>query len=103
MREDYIAELDPYARLLPNRLRVRYRLNYMDATAALAAVTKPAELGGRPFEPGVAERLVDNLRQRVEAIFDKASKKAVADVEAAMADVTAAQGRVTAANGDTAV
>lgn len=66
MREDYIAELDPYARLLPNRLRVRYRLNYMDATAALAAVTKPAELGGRPFEPGVAERLVDNLRQRVE-------------------------------------
>jgi len=63
MREDYIAELDSYARLLPNRIRVRYRLRYMDAVAALEAVKMPAELGGRPFEPGVAENLVNNLRQ----------------------------------------
>jgi len=63
MREDYIAELDSYARLLPHRIRVRYRLRYMDAAAALEAVKSPAELGGRPFEPGVAENLVNNLRQ----------------------------------------
>ena len=63
MREDYIAELDPYARLLPNRIRARYRMQYMGQAAALEAVTKPAELGGRPFEPGVAENLVNNLRE----------------------------------------
>ena len=63
MREDYIAELDPYTRLLPNRLRVRYRLQYMDAAAALEAVKQPAALARRPFEPGVAETLVNNLRQ----------------------------------------
>jgi WD40 repeat protein len=63
LREDYIAELDPYARLLPNRLRVRYRLKYMDAEAALEAVKQPVALAKRPFEPGVAENLVNNLRQ----------------------------------------
>lgn len=63
LREDYIAELDPYLRLLPNRGRVRYRLTYMDAAAALAAVQQPAALAGRPFALGVAENLVNNLRQ----------------------------------------
>jgi WD40 repeat protein len=63
MREDYIAELDPYVRLLPNRIRVRYRMQYMGHAAALEAVTKPAALEGRPFAPGVAENLVNNLRQ----------------------------------------
>ncbi|HHW86568.1 MAG TPA: hypothetical protein GX400_10200 [Chloroflexi bacterium] len=63
LREDYIAELDPYLRLLPNRGRVRYRLTYMDAAAALEAVQQPAALAGRPFAPGVAENLVNNLRQ----------------------------------------
>jgi WD40 repeat protein len=63
MREDYIAEVDPYARLLPNRIRVRYRMQYMGQAAALDAVQQPATLGGRPFEPNVAENLVNNLRQ----------------------------------------
>ena len=35
----------------------------MGVAAALEAVTQPAALGGRPFEAGVAEQLVDNLRQ----------------------------------------
>jgi hypothetical protein len=35
----------------------------MDGAAALEAIRRPAELGGRPFTPGVAEQLVDNLRQ----------------------------------------
>jgi WD40 repeat protein len=63
LREDYIAELDAYTRLLPNRGRVRYRLTYMDAAAALEAVQQPAALAGRPFAPGVAANLVNNLRQ----------------------------------------
>ncbi|MCB0070438.1 MAG: hypothetical protein KDE20_03230 [Caldilineaceae bacterium] len=63
MREDYIAELVPYAHLLPDELRHRYRMERLKAPAALAAVKEPAAGAGRPYAPGVAEALVDNLRR----------------------------------------
>jgi hypothetical protein len=63
MREDYVATLDPYARLLPDKLRARFYMQRMGYQAALEAVKKPAEDHGRPFASGVAEALVDNLRQ----------------------------------------
>ncbi len=63
LREDYVAALDPYADLLANRLRARFYMERMGSRAALEAVTQPAQLGGRPFAPGVAEQLVDNLRR----------------------------------------
>ncbi len=63
LREDYVAALDPYAPLLFNRLRARFYMERMGKDAALEAVRRPAELGGRPFAPGVGEQLVDNLRQ----------------------------------------
>ena len=63
LREDYVAALDPYAPLLADRLRARYLMEHMKAEAALDAVRRPAELAGRPFAPGVAEKLVDDLRQ----------------------------------------
>ncbi len=63
LREDYVAALDPYAPLVFNRLRGRFYMERMDADAALQAVQRPAELGGRPFATGIAEQLVDNLRQ----------------------------------------
>jgi Tol biopolymer transport system component len=63
LREDYVAALEPYAPLLSDRLRVRFYMQRMGVDAALEAITKPAELGSRPFAPGVAETLVDNLRQ----------------------------------------
>ncbi len=61
MREDYIAELDPYASVLPNKLRSRYRLEPLRARAALSAVTGPLEKTNLKFAPGVAEHLVENL------------------------------------------
>ena len=62
IREDYVAALDPYAHLFPNRLRARFYMQRMENNAALEAVQKPvADL--RPFEPGVAEDLVNNLRR----------------------------------------
>lgn len=68
MREDYVAALDPYAHRLPGNLRTRYYMERMGKDAALQAVRQPAEGAGRPFAEGVAETLVDNLRQmRVEA------------------------------------
>lgn len=63
LREDYVAALDPYARLLPGRLRSRYYMQRMNAAAALEAITNPAQKEGRPFGPGVGQQLVDNLRQ----------------------------------------
>jgi hypothetical protein len=63
IREDYLAELTPYAHLLPDKLRYRFRMERLQRDAAIAAVQNPAELAGRPFAEGVAEALVDNLRR----------------------------------------
>lgn len=62
LREDHLAGLDPFAGLLPGQLRTR-RLEPLLRRQALDAIRKPAEQAGRSFEPGVAERLVDNLSQ----------------------------------------
>ncbi len=62
MREDHVAGIDPYAPLFPRRLRARFRMERLGPKGALAAVSKPAANGACPFDPGVAEQLVDNLR-----------------------------------------
>lgn len=63
MREDYIATLDPYAQLLPRKLRARFRMERLNHEAALEAIELPAARGERTFAPGVAQILVDNLSQ----------------------------------------
>lgn len=68
MREDFIAELDPYASILPERLQTRYRLMRLNEHAARAAVEKPLERANQlqsvqyMFEPDAADKVVDNLR-----------------------------------------
>ena len=61
MREDYIAELDPYVSSLPGNLRVRTRLERLDKDSALDAVIKPLQFTKRKFGDGVARTLVQNL------------------------------------------
>lgn len=66
MREDFIANLDPLAHLLPGELHARYYMQRMGYDAALEAVKKPVSNPEhrewfRPFPSRVAERLVDNL------------------------------------------
>lgn len=61
LREDYVAPIEPYAPLMADRMRARFYMERMGVEAALEAVQRPAELGGRPFAPGVAEKLVENL------------------------------------------
>ena len=63
LREDHLAALDPYADLLPGKMRARFYMQRMRAPAALHAIEKPAKQAGRPFAPGVAIKLVDNLCQ----------------------------------------
>src|SRR3990172_1883836 len=60
MREDHIAELDPFAALLPGGLHSRYYMQRMSETAAFEAVTKPVETL-KPFEERPARLLIENL------------------------------------------
>ena len=67
IREDHIAQLDPYAPLFPEGLRTRFRLERLRKEAALLAVTGPLKYTRRSFAEGVAEELVEDLlRIRVE-------------------------------------
>ncbi len=61
MREEYLAQLDPYASLLPEKLRARFRLECLREKPALAAITGPLRGTGRSFAEGVAKELVQNL------------------------------------------
>jgi tetratricopeptide (TPR) repeat protein len=63
MREEYIAELTPYAPILPEKLRTRFRLERLREPAALQAVTGPLTSSRFSFAPGVAEKVVQDLLQ----------------------------------------
>ena len=66
MREDYIAEVEPYIHVLPQNLRTKYRLERLRKANAFSAVKQPLESErvketGRHFAEGAAELLVDRL------------------------------------------
>jgi WD40 repeat protein len=61
MREDFVAELDPYTNLLSDKLRIRYYMQRMGLTAAKQAIQQPARKHGRPFTDDALTALVDNL------------------------------------------
>lgn len=67
MREDFIAEVDPYAFCLPEKLRTRFRIERLNEQTGLLAVTEPLrpEEEGQAqrvkFADGIAKELVDNL------------------------------------------
>jgi hypothetical protein len=60
MREDYVANLDPYLHLIPDQLRYRYYMERLKREEAGKAIKMPVE-NLRPFEPEAVEQLVDNL------------------------------------------
>jgi hypothetical protein len=61
LREDYLAPLDPYSRLLPTHLQNRYRIDLLQREAAKEAVVKTAISGGREFTGAAADKLVHDL------------------------------------------
>ncbi|MGR9044611.1 MAG: nSTAND1 domain-containing NTPase [Gammaproteobacteria bacterium] len=72
IREDYLAQLDPYTRILPEKLRTRFRLERMRKEAALSAAVEPLAGTGRSYADGIADKLVDELLQvRVETATGK--------------------------------
>jgi hypothetical protein len=63
MREEYVAALDPYLRLMPTRLATRYRLDLLGPHAALDAIREPAKLEGVDFTDQAATVVIDDLRR----------------------------------------
>ena len=63
MREDFIAQLDPYLALIPTRLDTRYRIELLGPAAAKQAITEPAAALGVDFTDEAAEHLVNDLRR----------------------------------------
>ena len=61
MREDYIAYLDPYTALFPNKLSMRFRLERMKRDAAISAIVGPINKTKINYAEGVPEYLVDEL------------------------------------------
>lgn len=62
IREDYLAALRPYARMIPTHLQHRYRINFLRRKdQALEAVRAPLEQLHRRFEEGAAEAMLTSL------------------------------------------
>jgi WD40 repeat protein len=58
MREDYVAELQPFLGLIPTGLAFRYRMDLLERERALGPVALPA---GASMDPATAPRLVEGL------------------------------------------
>jgi WD40 repeat protein len=62
MREDYVADIDRYAAIMPEEFRIRFHLENLRKPQALEAIEQPVERDQRRhFAPGVAEKLVEEL------------------------------------------
>ncbi|NTV99730.1 MAG: hypothetical protein HGA19_00315 [Oscillochloris sp.] len=63
MREEYIARLDPFLREIPTRLTYRFRLDLLEAEAAMVAIQTPARAAGVTFTDEAAQHLINDLRK----------------------------------------
>lgn len=61
LREEYLASLNDYARLLPDQLGIRYHLERLTPARAKEAIERPMALTGRTFHPTATEALIDDL------------------------------------------
>jgi hypothetical protein len=78
VRDDYLGALAPYRRLLPNELRATFRLDFLEADAAVQAVQGAAASQGVTFTDTAARMLVEDLR-RVRAVRTPAPAVAAPD------------------------
>ena len=61
IREDYLAHIDTISQIFPEKLQARYRLNLLNKSQALNAITEPMRMYGKAFEENVADELVNEL------------------------------------------
>lgn len=63
LREDYLAALELYLRVIPTRGKATFRLDLLGVDAARAALQEPARAAGVAFDEGAARQVVDDLRR----------------------------------------
>ena len=69
IREDYLGELDPFAWVLPEKLRPRFRLERLRKAGSLSAIKGPLENRQFHFDEYQVEKIVEDLLKiRVETI-----------------------------------
>jgi hypothetical protein len=62
MREDYVAAIDQYATIMPEKFRVRFHLENLRKDQAIKAIEGPLTRGqNRHFAKGIADKLVEQL------------------------------------------
>lgn len=63
MREEFVASLTPYVRVVPTRMKATFQLDLLGPAAAMLAAQQPARAAGVEFTDAAARRLIDDLRQ----------------------------------------
>jgi hypothetical protein len=71
MREEYIAQLEPFEELLPEKMRTRMHLERLRGNAARSAVVKPFQTRGLSFDPTAADELMAEFSEIRVAEGDK--------------------------------
>ena len=71
MREEYIAQLEPFAELLPEKLRPRMHLERLRGNSARNAVVKPFQNRSLSFDVNAADELMKELSEIRVAEGDK--------------------------------
>ena len=71
MREEYIAQLEPFGELLPEKLRPRMHVERLRGNAARSAVVKPFQNRGLSFDQTAADELMKELSEIRVAEGDK--------------------------------
>ena len=75
MREDFVARIEPFMRILKPLQQTRFRLDLLGPSGAQAAVTGPLRGTARHFKPGVVDTLIEELlKVRVESTDGKATE-----------------------------
>jgi WD40 repeat protein len=75
MREDFVARIEPFMRILKPLQQTRFRLDLLGPSGAQAAVTGPLRGTARHFKPGVVDTLIEELlKVRIESTAGEATE-----------------------------
>ena len=76
IREDYLAQLDPFAFILPERLRPRFRLERLRIDEALEALEKPLIKSKEFFKESKRNERIDRLLKKHRNLSDESESGA---------------------------
>ena len=82
MREEFLANLEPFREKIVNLFQSTYRLEPLDGNAVRTAIAEPAKQFGVGYEQALLDRLVDDLEAPNEPLFER-SPSLAPDAEAA--------------------